>query len=111
MASRYKLQPNELIAPTTTAVTTEVPFPIGMSSLKATLMATGLEGAEAIPVSFSVDNGVSFFPASEFGTAIELTATTNTVAINSPIFIGVTKPATSGAVGVYIMTNQQAAQK
>ena len=109
MAIDFK--PTELIAPQTAAVTVAVPFAVQQRFLKATLMATGLAGAEAIPVLFSVDDGVTFEAASELGTAVELTATNNTTAINSPILLGVTKPATAGAVGVYIMSNKQAGQK
>lgn len=98
--------PIELIADTTDAVDTPVPFFVQQRFTEATLVATGLDAAETVAIEVSVDGGESFKPLAQDGADLTLTATQSTYTIRSPLLIGVTKSATAGAAGVYIWVNQ-----
>lgn len=102
------LKPTTLILPQTTAVSVIEQFPIMQRDVPATLMATNLAGAESVAILFSVDGGENFEPMAQDGADLTLVATANTLAITSPMLLGVTKAATIGSSGVFIMTNQPA---
>lgn len=91
-----------LIEPTTAAVTTTVFHAIQGEDVPATLIVQGLAGAEEVDIVISVDNGATSATAFQDGAAIVLTATDNTLAINSAMRIGVLKDATLAATGVFI---------
>jgi len=97
-----------LIAPVTAAVTVAKVVKIRQEALPATLFATGLAGIEKAVVNISQDAGATLTPAFQDGTAVELTATNNTIAINSPMTIGVTKGGTAVAAGVFLNTGPRA---
>ncbi|MEE8233706.1 MAG: hypothetical protein V3R41_03405 [Gammaproteobacteria bacterium] len=97
-----------IIAPVTAVVTVAKIVKIRQEALPATLFATGLAGVEKAVVNISPDGGDSLTPAAQSGTAVELTATNNTIAINSPMTIGITKTATAGAAGVFLNTGPRA---
>lgn len=88
-----------VIAPTTDAVTVQKRMRI--TTVPATLIATNLAGAEAALIFFSVDDGGTWEALSIAGSQAQLTADDSTLAIYSPMLIGVTKSATVAASGVY----------
>lgn len=94
--------PITLITPKTGAEATVSDYGLTQSDVPATIEASDLSGAEAIPVMKSGDNGTTWEALVIDGTAIELTATNNSIGIYSPFRIGVTKPVTVNAVGVTI---------
>ena len=98
------LKPTTIITETTDAVSTAVEFPVVQKMLPATISATNLAGAETVAILFSVDGGSTFEPLAQDGADLELTATSNVFTIQSPMMLGVTKSATVGACGVFIMT-------
>ena len=98
------LKPTTIIGETTDAVSTTAEFPVVQKMLPATISATNLAGAETVAILFSVDGGATFEPLAQDGTDLELTATSNVFTIQSPMMLGVTKSATVGASGVFIMT-------
>lgn len=102
------LTPTTLILAQTAAVTTTAEFPVVQKNLPATLSATNLAGSESVAVLFSVDGGTTFEPLSQDGSDLTLTATKNSLAITSPLLLGVTKSATAAASGVFIMTTNPA---
>ena len=71
-------------------------------------MATNLAGAETVEIMFSVDGGTTFEELAQDGADLTLTATANTLAITSPLLLGVKKDATVAAAGVFVMANQPA---
>jgi len=91
-----------LIPSQTAAVTVVVFHSLTEQDVPATVLAIGLAGAESVPVRVSVDDGGTSEAASQGGTAVTLTATDNILAVNTPMTIGVTKPTTAGAAGVFI---------
>ena len=97
-----------LIPAATAAETTEKIAKIRQEALPATLFATGLAGSEKAVVSISPDGGATFVEVQQEGVAIELTAINNTISINSPMTIGVTKEATVSAAGVFLNTGPRA---
>lgn len=97
-------RPTELIKAQTGAVTTPAVFPVVQKALPATVSASNLAGSESVAILFSVDGGSTFEPMSQGGAALELTATDNQLTIESPLMLGVTKSATAGLSGVFIMT-------
>ena len=100
------LKPTVLIEPQTGAVTVEASFQVAQKYLPATLMATGLAGAETVAVLFSVNGGSTWEPVAQDGSDLELTATANMYAVESPLMLAVTKTATAAASGVYLMYKQ-----
>lgn len=94
--------PQALIEPTTAAVTEQKKADVKQQQLPATLIATGLAGAETVTVYFTGDDGVTWSPAYQKTEQVILTATNNTVSVNSPITIGVLKAASVSAVGVFL---------
>ncbi len=97
-----QLTPTEILAATTSAVTAVKSHPIWMEMLPTTIFATGLAGSESVAILFSTDGGVTFEPLAQDGADLVLTATKNTLAINSPMLLGVTKSATIASSGVFI---------
>ena len=89
----------EIIPEQTTAVDEIVRVKI--NTVPFTLIATNLAGEEVIPVYFSVDDGRSWTALQNGVGDVELTATGNTLAVYSPMQLGVAKPTTVGAVGVF----------
>ncbi len=102
------LKPTEIIKEQTGAVATVVSFPVVQKMLPATLTATNLAGAETVAILFSVDGGANFEPLAQDGADLTLTATSNVLTMNSPMLLGVTKSATVGTGGVFIMTSNPA---
>ena len=100
------LTPITLIPEQTGVVTAVAKFEVQQRFLPATLMATNLAGAESVAILFSIDGGLTFEPLSQDGADLTLIALANSLAITSPIFIGVTKTATVGTSGVFIMSNE-----
>lgn len=91
-----------IIEPQTAAVTAKTE--IRVTDVPATISATNLAGAEAIPFFFSVDNGRNWESWSLDGSAVELTVTNKSIGLYSPVLIAVTKPVTAGTTGVYLTT-------
>ena len=92
----------EIIAKQTGAVTTPVFVRVRKEMIPATIMADGLAGVEKAVVLRSVDGGETNEPAQQDGAAVELTATNNTITVNSPMMLGFTKEASVGAAGVFL---------
>jgi len=92
----------EIIAKQTGAVTVPKIVKITEGMLPATLIGSGLTGADSIPVSITVDDGVTSDVVSQEGVAVVLSVANNAIAINSPLTLSVTKPVTTGAAGVFI---------
>lgn len=99
------LKPTEVIKAQAAAVTAVASFAVVQKMLPATIFASTLAGSEAVPILFSVDGGVNFEPLAQDGADLTLTATDNAFNIQSPLLLGVTKPTTVGAAGVFIMTS------
>jgi len=91
-----------IIPKQTAAVIIPVLIKITQELLPVTLMGDGLTGSDSIPISLTVDDGVTSFASSQDNTAVALTVTNNTIAINSPMTLRVTKPMTSGTAGVFL---------
>ena len=106
-----KFPPITIIPATTDAVTTHAVVAIQQRFYPATVVAEGLDGVEEVPLFFSTDDGENFEAFQDGGSPVVLTATNNQQGIFGPTFLGITKPATANAVGVFIWTNQQAGQK
>lgn len=102
----HQFKPFELIPEQTGVETTVQPFRVRQQFLPATIFATNLAGAESVAILFSIDDGVTFEPLSQDGADLTLVATANTLTINSPMLLGVTKTATAAAAGVFVMANQ-----
>jgi len=109
--SNVDFKPVTLIEPTTSAVTTVVPYAVDQRFLPGSIFAPDLAGSEAVQVLYSIDNGENFVAAQEGGSAVTLTETNNEQIILGPVLLGVTKDATVSAVGVFVMTNKQAKQQ
>lgn len=93
---------DELISPKTAAET--VIFTLGRSDVPARLTASGLAGAEVIPVkTLEGPNGsVEVTPTDDAGDAITLVVAHPVIPIYAPGPYKVTKPVTAGAVGIYL---------
>ncbi len=96
-----------LIAPTLLAVPVNVAVKIRQEALPATLFCNGITTG-TVTISISADGGETFIPVEQAGSAVIFDSTTNTLAINSPMTIGVTKIATTPAVGVFLNTGPRA---
>jgi len=81
-------------------------FPVTQESLPATIEADGLQGSETMPVMRSLDDGKTSSTISHDGINIELAVLNNTVTINSPMLIQVTKQTTAGPVTVGISSGR-----
>ncbi len=92
----------KLIDPTTSAITDPVIVKIDDNVAPATLIAEGLTGVEVISVLVSNDGGATTQQAFQNGTAVELTATNNTLSVNTPVTVGLIKPVTGSAAGVFL---------
>lgn len=92
----------QIFAKQTAAVTIPAIVKISQEQLPATLIGDGLTGADAIPINVTVDDGVTNYAAEQQGTAVTLTTTNNTIAINSPMTLRLTKPVTAGTAGVFL---------
>lgn len=90
-----------LIEKQTGAVTIIKWVNVTQEMLPATFQAFGLAGVEVVPILWSPDNKLTSEAAQQEGSAVELTATNNNMAVNSPGLFGVTKPTTGAAVGVF----------
>ncbi len=99
------LKPTEIIKQQTGAVTTPARFAVVQNVLPGTLFATNLAGGESVAILFSADGGATFEPMAQDGADLTLTATSNVLFIDAPLLLGVTKTATAGLSGVFIMTN------
>ena len=92
-----------LIEAQTDAVSTQAPFQVTRDNLPVTLMAVGLAGSEECDLYFSHDEGTTWtLLRDKDGNVLKLTATVTSLAIDSPILLGVTKDASVGAAGVYV---------
>ena len=91
-----------LIDPTTLAITDPVIVKVDASVTPATLVAEGLTGVEVISVLVSTDDGTTTQQSFQNDTAVELTATNNTLSVNTPVTIGLLKPITGSAAGVFL---------
>lgn len=96
-----------LIAQQTPAVSVPRQFRVKQLSLPMTLIATNLAGSEEVDVFVSVDDGLNFEAVFQDGAAVALTATANTMAVNSPGLFAVTKDATAGLAGVFLAGGQE----
>lgn len=94
----------EIIAPTTSAETTEQE--IRVTDLPASIIATNLATTETVSIAFSVDNGKNWEDLYLEGLQVQLTATNKAVGLYSPMLIAVTKSATAAASGVYLSNSQ-----
>ena len=101
-------KPQTIIPLQTTAETDIKSVQITGEMWPVTIIARGLQGAEVVPVFFSVDDEVTFETVFQEGAAVELTATNKVVTINSPMRIGVTKPTTAGQAGVFLAFKNKA---
>lgn len=72
--------------------------------LPATIFAVGLSGADAIPIAISEDDGTTSTDVSQEGTAVELTVGNNSISVESPMFLTITKGTTAGTAGVFMFT-------
>lgn len=94
-----------LISAQTGAVSTKAEFAV--VDVPATLLATGLAGAEEADIFISPDQGTTWATLGmEEGTGtpavVTLTATRTAFVIEAPMYIGVTKDASTGAAGVFL---------
>ena len=96
-----------LITATTGVVSVNQPVKIRQEALPATLFCTDITTG-TVTVSISPDGGDTFIPAKQAGSAVIFDSNSNTLAINSPMTIGVTKLATTPAVGVFLNTGPRA---
>lgn len=95
----------ELIAPKTATET--VTFSLRDSDLPARLSATGLAGAEVIPVkTLEGPNGTVEGTPYKDGAAISLKATDPVISLLAPGPYRMVKPVTAGACGLYLAKGQ-----
>lgn len=92
----------KLIDLTTLAITDPVIVRIDASVIPATLVAEGLTGFEFISVLVSIDGGTTTQQSYQDDSEVKLTATNNTLSVNTPITIGLVKPVTISAAGVFL---------
>ena len=97
------LKPTELIKAQTGAVSVVAQFPVLQKDLPATVFASNLAGSESAAILFSIDGGANFEPLAQDGSDLTLVATANSLAITSPMLLGVTQPAPAAASGVFIL--------
>lgn len=90
-----------LISPTTAVATNDFEKVIG-NQIPATLFATNLATTEEVDISISPDAGATFETIFQEGSAVVLSATNNTMTINSPVRIRVAKDATAALSGVFL---------
>ena len=91
-----------LIKPQTAAIEAIKFVKVDSNIVPATLIATGLTGKEVVPIYVTPDGGETSELASQESVAVELTATNNVISVNTPVYLGVSKPLTAAAVGVYL---------
>ena len=92
---------DELIRPKTAAET--VTFTLGNSEVPARLTATGLAGAEVIPVkTLEGTTGATEGTPYKDGAAISLKATDPVISLWAPGPYKMVKPVTAGACGLYL---------
>lgn len=90
-----------IIIPTTDAISINRPYQIIKSMVPCTISATNLGVSETVTISFSTDGGKTFEASFQEDSAVELTNTAKQLSINSPVYLGITKTATSLASGVF----------
>lgn len=96
----------EIVTPTTSAITSGNEVEVEITDLPATIIATGLAGAETVTLKYSVDNGKTWEDSYSDGSQDQLTATNKSYGVYSPIKLGVIKSASAGAVGVYLSNSK-----
>lgn len=90
--------PVKILIPAATPVSA-VSYNVGRGTVPLTVTATGL-GAEVITVLASNDEGATFEPVFQAGTAVELTATNNVVKISSAGLYMFSKPSGTSIVSI-----------
>lgn len=96
---------DELISPKTATET--ITFTLGRSDVPARLTATGLAGAEVIPVkTLEGPTGATEGTPYKDGAAISLKATDPVISLWAPGPYKMVKPVTAGACGLYLAKGQ-----
>ena len=95
-------EPQHIVFPALTGVSNDHVITITQEMLPALIWATGLSGADSIPIKLTPDNGVTREAWFQTGAAVTLNATNKGEAINTPMTIVIDKPATAMAVAVYL---------
>ena len=93
-----------IIPPQTGEVTDVASFPVVQKMLPATLMVSNIGAGESVAILVSLDGGDTFEPVFQDGVALVMDNTSNSLSIQAPVLLGVTKTATTLAVGVSILT-------
>ena len=93
-----------IIPPQTGEVTDVASFPVVQKMLPATLMVSNIGAGESVAILVSLDGGDTFEPVFQDGVALVMDNTSNSISIQAPVLLGVTKTATALAVGVSILT-------
>lgn len=98
------LQSQTLIEETTSVVASVVGTGVAITQdmTPATLFVTNLAGVEEVDIFISQDAGLTFQASAQDGSLVTMSLLNNTLSINSPMRIGVTKDATVSASGVFL---------
>ncbi len=102
---------SQVVVAPTTAVSNDHVVAIRREQLPALIWATGLTGADSVPIKITPDNGVTQESFFQDGSAVALTATNKGEAINAPMTIIIDKGVTSGTVGVFLNTGNHIGNK
>jgi len=96
--------PQPIVSPGQTALSNDHVIQITQELLPALIWATGLSGADSIPIKLTPDKGATKETWFQDGSPVVLTATNKGEAIKTPMTIVIDKPVTSGTVAIFLNT-------